>query len=262
MRTTVLIQSLLLVAMLLSCPMLDARASATVSAYVAPWEVAVHVSLVGVNASFYDLARMHAEAFNETTVPEAIKAFLAEKGLEDIYYRDASLSFNDTSRSIRLSFVLAGGDLMDFRYNKTDMSRIYELRADWRRADVTVKSGEESFKLNFSSYFGAPLQEWEEGEYEVAPGDVRCSLFLNSTVEDKLFGNATAWAFWRFVFPRGAEVLKARGDFVTFRLPPEPLDLFMASPFWPLLAIFVVVGVAIAYRRAAVKLVKPAGEEG
>jgi len=260
-KAVVLLCSLLLLALAPSLSCLEASCrSVRVTASVAPDHVAVEIRLTGVNASLYELMRMHAEAFNETTVPEAIKAYLAGRGLKDVYYHDASMSFNDTAREVRMSFVLAGRDLIWFRYNRTDMSRIYELRADWRKADVVVESGgERLLRLNFSSYFGTPLREWEKGDYEVAPGDVRFSLFLNSTVEDKLFGNATGRAFWRFVLPAGAEFLEVRGDMILFRMPPGPLDLFMASPFWPLLAIIVVTGVAVAYRRAAVKFVKPGG---
>lgn len=256
MKAAVPLQALLLL-ILLPCLAGVAQASVSVSAYVAVGEVSVQIELAGLNATIYDLARTHAGAFNETTVPEAIRAYLADKGLEGIYYRDASISFNDTAKSISISFTLVGKGLMDFRYNKTDMSRIYELRADWRKVDVPVRDGGELlFKINFSSYFSKPLQEWEEGECEVAPGDVRPCLSLNSTVEDRLF-NTSSWAFWCFILPRGAEFLWAKGDTLSFRMPPEPLDLFIASPFWPFLAIVVIVGVAVAYRRMAIKLVKP-----
>ena len=234
-----------------------AHASARVEAFLEPFAIGIHIRFSHVNASLYELMRGHPGAFNETTIPSTLVAFMREMGLEHVRHEGATMSFDDASRAIDVEFKLVGEDLMAFRYNKTTMERLYEVDMTWRKADVeAVEDGRLLFRLNFSSYFSAPLEEWERVEYVLPDGSVRQALFLNSTAADRLDP-----AFY-VILPEGAELVEAEGDKVVFSLPPEPLDLFMASPFWPFLAVVLATALAAAYRRAAVKRVRASESEG
>ena len=231
-----------------------AHASARVEAMVEPPSVLVHIALEGVNASLYALMRSHPAAFNETTVPEAVRTFMLANGYDRVNYTDASISFDDGTRAVELSFRLMGEDVLSFRYNRTTMARLYELNVLWRRTDVVAREGaEELFRLNFSAYFAAPLEKWEQTEYALPSGEVRPALRLESEAADELD------PVFILVLPRGARVLEAREDTLVFELPPRPWELFMASPFWPLMAVVAITGAAAFSRRAVVKWVRPGG---
>ena len=230
----------------------EASASLEVRAQIYPDGVSVEIELANLNASIYEGLRAHAEVFNETTVPMAVVEHLREGGLEEVAFLQPSIVFNDTERTVRMSFVLVGRDLMSFRFNTTSMTRIYEVNASWRKTDIDVVCEEgRLISLNFSSYFGAPLRDWEVVELDLGGGDVRSALLLNSTAET-LFD-----PLCYLILPRGAKLLEAREDTVVFEMPKDPLDAFMASAIWPLLVVMAVVGLAISYRKTSIRLVKP-----
>ena len=243
---TVLAMAVLL-ASLTSAP---AEASLTVEAWVGIGEVEVSIILADMNASLYTSLLAARPDFGNTTIPEAIISYLAEQGIKDVYYRRPSLEFDNKTRTIRASFLLAGKGIMAFSYNKTTMARTYKVNASWRKACVRVRHGRSLIlKLNFSAYFGVPLQKWEVVCY---PNTTRKALFLNSTAGEGFD------PIWYFVLPEGAEVVEARGDTFVFELPARPLDKFLASPFWPFMAVVLAVLICVAYRKAAVRFVRTA----
>ncbi|RLI08944.1 hypothetical protein DRO32_01540, partial [Candidatus Bathyarchaeota archaeon] len=225
----------------------EAHASLAVEAHVGVEQITVKLELHDISQALYQRMLNARPALNETTIPEAILAYMEEEGLEDVYYKDPELSFDNASRTVKASFTLAGRGLVDFSYNRTTMARTYEVEAGWRKADVEVREGGRVLlKLNFSSYFGLPLGKWQVVGY-----GGREALFLNSTTEDELD------PVWYFVLPKGARLVRASGDKFTFELPATFMDKFLASPFWPFLAVVAAILVAISYRKAAVRLVRP-----
>ena len=255
MRRGALIAYLLVMCLLAVCSRAPvAHASARVEALVGPDGVAVKIVLSNVTASLYELMKSHPEAFNETTVPRAMVKYVEAMKFGEAHYSRTDIEFDDATRTVVLSFTLAGDGVLSFHYNKTTMARIYKLNAAWRKADVSVKSDNKVLlKLNFSSYFGAPLEKWELVDYDLGGGDVRKALYMNSTAEDRLD------PVWYFILPKDAKFLEAKGDTLTFESPPRPTDLFMASPFWPFLIVVAVTGLAVIYRKASVRLVAPGG---
>ena len=251
---------LLLSASLASIPITVALADIEVEALVEIGSVTVRIEISNVNSTLMEKIANYSSALNETTIPEAMIDAVGE----GVFYIDPSLAMNETTRTISASFRLVGRALMDFEFNKTSMTKVYKLRTSWRKTDVEAWYNKTLMivKLNFSSFFKRPLKKWEHlTDYELGPGDTREALLLNATVRDGLFENGTGRAVWLFVLPRGARFLRAvkEGDeeFLLFELPPGALDIFMASPFWPFLLIVMAVGIAVAYRRASVKLVRP-----
>ncbi len=240
-----------LMAFLLACQGLagTAGASLEVKAYVDVGRISVRIVLSNVNATLYERILASRPDFNNSTIPEAVVSYLSEQGVKGVYYRRPSLTFDNETRTVRASFTLAGKGLVKFYYNRTTMARLYEVQAGWRKADVEIKHGRTVvLRLNFSSYFGAPLQKWEVVRLE---NGTREALFLNSTAEEG-FDPA-----WYFVLPKGARLVKASGDTFTFELPARPMDKFLASPFWPFMGVVAAVLIAVFYRRAAVRLVRP-----
>ncbi len=254
--------ALLVLALLASSWSAQGLADAQVVAEVGLDHVVVRVELTGLNSSLFEVLVAHPEALNESTIPDA----MAKAAGEGVFYLDPSLSFDNATRSLRASFTLAGSGLLSFSFNRTNVARIYKLKTGWRKTDVEVRLNETwAIRLNFSSFFRKPLARWEHlDRYELGPGDVREALLLNTTVEDALFENATGRATWVFVLPRGARFLRAvregAEELLVFEMPPDPWDMFAASPFWPFLMVIVAVGIAVAYRRASVRLVKPGKE--
>jgi len=256
------LQALILSALLASAFVAVGLADAGVEALVEVGSVSVRIELSNVNSTLFERITNYSSALNETTIPEAIVNAIGEGA----FYVDPAIALNGTTRTISASFKLLGSALMDFEFNRTSMARTYRLRTSWRKTDVEAWYNRtlRVVKLNFSSFFGKPLRKWEHlAHYELAPGDIREALLLNTTVRDGLFENGTGRATWIFVLPRGAKFLRAvregNEEFLLFEMPPEPLDAFMASPFWPFLIIVVAVGAAVAYRRASVRLVRPEG---
>ena len=250
-RTGLLSLTLILTAVLLASQGLAgiAHASLDVEARVDVGQIAVSIVLSNLNATLYERLLASRPDFNNSTIPEAIISYLSEQGVKDIYYRRPSLTFDNQTRTIRASFTLTGKGLVKFSYNKTTMARLYEVQAGWRKADVEIKHGRTVvLRLNFSSYFGAPLQKWEVVKYK---NGTREALFLNSTAEEG-FDPA-----WYFVLPKDAKLVRASGDTFTFELPARSMDKFLASPFWPFISVVVAVLMAVFYRKAAVKFVKP-----
>ena len=231
-----------------------------VEAMVEIGSVAIYIELSNVNATIMEKIANFSSALNETTIPEAMIDAIGE----GVFYVDPALSFNETTRTINASFKLVGRELMDFEFNRTSMAKIYKLRTSWRKTDVEAWYNKTLMvvKLNFSSFFKRPLEKWEHlKDYALGPGETREALLLNTTVRDELFENRTGRAIWLFVLPKNARFLRAiregNEEFLLFEMPPEAFEAFMASPFWPFLLILMVVGLAVAYRKASVKLVKP-----
>ena len=255
-----LVLALSLLVLLSSMPMAKAFADAEVEALIDVGSISIHIELSNLNATLVEKIANFSSALNETTIPEAIVDAIGE----GVFYIDPSLAINETTRTMRASFKLLGRALMDFEFNKTSMARMYKVRTSWRRTDVEAWYNKTLMvvRLNFSSFFKKPLRKWEHlTNYELGPGDIREALLLNATVRDALFENGTGRAIWFFVLPRGAKFLRAvkegGEEFLIFEMPPEPLEIFMASPFWPFLLVAMAVGLAVAYRKASVKLVKP-----
>ena len=94
----------LLFSLVLLTPAKIAHASANVEALVEPPSVSIHIALKGVNASLYALMRSHPKAFNETTVPEAVKAFMLANGYEEVNYTETTIGFDDATWTVEISF--------------------------------------------------------------------------------------------------------------------------------------------------------------
>ena len=252
--------ALSLLVLLSSALVAEALANAEVEALIDVGSISVRIELSDINATLMGKIANFSSALNETTIPEAVVDAIGE----GVFYVEPSIALDEEARTINASFKLLGQALMDFEFNRTSMAKMYKVRTSWRKTDVEAWYNKTLMivRLNFSSFFKRPLRKWEHvRDYELGPGDVREALLLNITVRDALFENGTGRATWAFVLPRGARFLRAvqegEEEFLVFEVPPGPLEILMASPFWPFLLIVMAVGLAVAYRRASVRLVKP-----
>ena len=79
----------------------EAHASLAVEAHVGVEQITVKLELHDISQALYQRMLNARPALNETTIPEAILAYMEEEGLEDVYYKDPELSFDNASRTVK-----------------------------------------------------------------------------------------------------------------------------------------------------------------
>jgi hypothetical protein len=188
-----------------------------------------------INSTTYETLKNNALIMNETTVPETIWRNLAEKGLVSVEYYDSSISFNDTTRSVRSAFNLRGPDVITSTINRGALIETFTANTTWRKFFLNISS---NFSFNFTQTFATPLSDWN-----------RTASPDGGTIYN--FANVTAGASCSFVLPKEAKGVFIVGDAIVFDLPYEPPweDKLINSPLLILIALAVVGAVIFVYRK-------------
>ena len=184
--------------------------------------------------------------FNETTFPQIIVENLEQLNLTRVTYSLASIEFDNSTRSMRARFYLSGSDILSFDYNKTSMAKTYRVRTEWRKfyANFTGPEGDHILTLNFTEYFGKPLNEWNFTEDYLLNNENRSAYFYNYTGPSPFDS-----LYMAFVLPQGAIPRSPEGDIIIFEFPPAFWDVLLNSPI-PIVGVLIIVSVAaFLYRR-------------
>jgi hypothetical protein len=195
----------------------------------------IHVVFIfeDINSTIYNEVK---QTFSITTIPEAIIKSLEQQGLTRArwgYDPEQEIVFNDTARSMRVEFYLAGSDIINFTFNKTTMNRIYQVQTEWRKFHINLT---QDFSLDFAQYFDVPVANWTYSDPEK-------TYHYECAEPDSLDPSC------KIVLPRKATNVHATEDTITFEVPPLPEDIILNSPFLILGALMIVIMIALLYRR-------------
>ena len=179
------------------------------------------------------------DLFSVSTIPQAIEESLEERDLRDAecIYDPTQGIFEDSTRSIRVEFLLIGSDIIYVTINKTTMNKIYNVRTDWRKFHVNLT---DDYVLDFSEYFGKPMAEWEF-ENKTTPARYYCNDTFSIDFDPLCYFTLPSKA----INPHIAEDM----DTIVFELPLPLGESLLNSPFLILVALIIVNAVAVLYRK-------------
>lgn len=171
--------------------------------------------------------------FNASTIPKAIEKYLEQKELKNawVIHDPFQKIFNDERRSIRVKFLLAGSDVISYTLNKTEMTRTFKVRTDWRNFKVDFT---QNFSISFEEHFKAPLSEWQ----------------LSKRTFEKISNENGLKLAFRFVLPEEAYNIQAEEDIIVFKVALAFEDSLLNSPFLILAAIIATNLIVLVYRKA------------
>jgi len=200
----------------------------------------IHVvfNFQNIDSTIYN-ETIHQDSFGVSTIPRAIEESLEERDLgnaECIYDPTQEIS-DDSTRSIRVEFLLIGPDIIYVTINKTTMNKIYNVRTDWRKFHVNLT---DNYVLDFSEYFGKPMAEWEF-ENETTPARYYCNDTSSIEFDPICYFTLPS----RAINPHIAE----DRDTIVFELPLPLGESLLNSPFLILVALIIVNAVAVLYRK-------------
>lgn len=172
------------------------------------------------------------QQFSSSTIPQIILKNLEEQNLTNVNYGSQSITHDNATKTIRVSFYLNGSDIISFAMNRTTMRKTYQVKTEWRKFQVNLTN---SFSIDFAQYFAEPVEKWQ----------------LNQTTyyyETHGTGFFDVLSF-KLSLPATATNIQAQGDTITYEFPPYFEDIFLNSPFLILAVLILVIIVALIYRR-------------
>jgi len=223
---------------LLATLILPLRASVTIQASI---DQNVHVvfDFVNVNSTVYEQIK-HEPSLDRSTIPKTIVDNLKQRNLTHVAYYDPVLIFNDSDKSIHVTFYLSGLDILNFTFSKVTMAKVYHVRTDWRKFHLNVTT---RFSLNFTEYFGTPIAQWQKINYTGFENKMHPAYYYNYT------GPSPFDPRCYFILPTTATNVQAVMDTIIFEVPPPLEDLLLNSPFLIVGALIVVNIAVFLYRR-------------
>ena len=191
-----------------------------------------------INSTIYNEA-IQQQLFNASTIPRAIEEKLEQRDLKNVEctYDPTQEIFDDSTRSIHVEFLLVGSDIIRVIISKTTMSKIYNVRTDWRKFHFNLT---DNYSLDFNEYFGKPIAEWE---------------FENKTTPAHYYYNHTSSIEFDpicyFILPSRANNphIAEDMDTIVFELLLPLGESLLSSPFLILIALIIVNVVAVLYRK-------------
>lgn len=204
------------------------QASVTIQAEINQ-NIHVTFNFENLNAKIYN-ETIQQEIFNISTIPKTI-----EKNLKNVHahYEPFQNIFDDTERSITVTFYLAGSDIIDITLNKTSMTRIHKVQTEWRKFQVNLTK---NFQVDFAEHFGKPIYLWNYSDSEK-------TYYHEDARSDSLDLSC------KFVLPPTATNIHATIDSIIFETPPLPEDILLNSPFLILGALIIVIMATFLYQR-------------
>jgi len=200
----------------------------------------IHVvfNFQNIDSTIYN-ETIRQDSFCVSTIPQAIEESLEERELRnaECIYDPTQEIFEDSTRSIRVEFLLIGSDIIYVMINKTTMNKIYNVRTDWRKFHVNLT---DNYVLDFSEYFGKPMTEWEF-ENKTTPARYYCNDISSIEFDPTCYFTLPS----RAINPHIAEDM----DTIVFELPLPLGESLLNSPFLILVALIIVNVVAVLYRK-------------
>jgi len=223
---------------LLATLILPIRASVTIQTSI---DQNVHVvfDFVNVNSTVYEEIKRES-SLDRSTIPKTIVDKLKQRNLTHVAYYDPTLTFNDSGKSIHVTFYLSGLDVLNFTFSKATMAKVYYVRTDWRKFHLNVTT---RFSLNFTKYFGTPVAQWQKINYTDSEKKMHPAYYYNYT------GPSPFDPLCYFILPITGTNVRAVKDTIIFEVPPSLEDRLLNSPFLVVGAIIVVNIAIFLYRR-------------
>jgi len=189
----------------------------------------IHVtySLKNLDEAVYNETISNTQLFNSSTIPQTIIKNQEKQNRTHINYLSQPNQYDDATKTIRASFYLEGTDVISYTTNRTTMRKTYQVKTDWRKFQLNLAK---NFSKDFTQILAKPVAEWQK---------------INETAY--LYENEDI--SFRFVLPATATNVQARGDTITFEVPPNSWDVFLNSPFLVLAALIIAIIIVLIYRR-------------
>jgi hypothetical protein len=210
-------------------PVVFANSSITMETTIAE-NVYVTFHFADIEPQLY--AEIKDQGFSVSTVPNAVEEEFVQQNFmnAEIIYDLNQEIFNDDTNSIILEFLLTGSDIVSYTLDKTDATRSFRVRTDWRKFQVSFA---EDFSLNFEEHFGTPLTDWQQ---------------VNHIFEESIADPFEMTL--QFILPENAQAIQAEEDTITFKVSLAFEDSVLNSPFLILGAILVANIIVVVYRKA------------
>lgn len=212
---------------------LPVHASVSVNATVNDNIFAVY-KFENLNSTVYDEVKANQQ-FNISTIPTIITKNLEDQGFTQVNWGFGPQTdiFNDTTRTIQVSFYLGGSDIISFTLNTTILRRTYQVQTEWRRFQLSLTS---NFVIDFTQYFNPLVEKWQKPNSTTYHIDATGTDFFNLVS-------------FNLVLPASATNVQAAGDTITYEVPPYFEDVFLGTPFVILAVLIVAIIIVLAYRR-------------
>jgi hypothetical protein len=130
-----------------------------------------------------------------------------------------------------VKLLLAGSDIVSYTLNKTEMTRTFKVRTDWRNFKVDFT---QNLSINFEEHFKAPINEWQ----------------LSKRTFEKISNQNGLKLFFRFILPEKAYNIRAEEDIIVFKVALAFEDSLLNSPFLILGAAIATNLIVLVYRKA------------
>jgi len=194
--------------------------------------IAIIYNFKNLDETIYNEA-MANDQFNSSTIPKIIVKNLKEQNLTYINYGSQSITYDNATKTIRVSFYLNGSDIISSALNRTTMRKIYQVKTEWRKFQVNLTN---SFSIDFAQYFAEPVEKWQK---------LNQTTYYIETHETGFFDVLS----FKITLPATAINVQAQGDTITYEFPPYFEDIFLNSPFLILAVLIIIIIVALIYRR-------------
>ena len=182
---------------------------------------------------------------DESTIPRIIIENYHSMGMNRVLFYGERMESDSASRSIHISFYLAGSDVVSFKLNKEMTQKIYQIRTEWRKVlcNITTDEGESIVIIDLARYFGVPIEGWSQTEYVDSEGRIHKMFVYNYRDEDGFDPTM------QIILPSEATEIKCEGDIITFSIPLTTDELVIKSPFIILIGVIAIDIIAIVSRR-------------
>ena len=196
----------------------------------------VHVTFKFADIEPQLYSEIENQGFNISTIPNAIEGKFKQQNLTNarVIYDLNQEIFNEDVHSVFMKFFLAGSDIISYTSNKTDMTRTFRVRTDWRKFKINLTN---DFQLDFEKNFEASLASWQNVT-------VYGRVAYEKNVEDEIEMS------FRFILPKEAFDVQVDEDTIIFKVLPVFEDTLLNSPFLILGAIIIANIFFVAYRKA------------
>jgi hypothetical protein len=194
--------------------------------------IAIIYNFENLDSTIYNEAIAN-KLFNSSTIPQIIKKNLETQNLQNVNYGFQPNTYDNATKTIRVSFYLNGSDIISFTFNRTIMRKTYQVKTDWRKFQVNLTN---SFSINFTQYFAEPVEKWKQ------PNQTTYYIETHGT------GFFDVLSF-KLTLPVTAINVQSQGDTITYEFPPYFEDVFLNSPFLILAVLILVIIVALIYRK-------------